>query len=415
MTRTKKTVRKGFDYRNCDDFTAYLNHMARQGWHFREWRAGLVFEQGEPENAVYSVEIFTKADESDIRPLPETKEFAEYCEAAGWQFVDAWRKFVVFKRIREDAAPILTDEERFDNIVKAEKPSVWYPLIHTLVWCLMKLSEFSYLFPQRIFSQYSLILSTVWVVLFLICLLRAVHFLLWKRQCRLRMDRGLSLFFGKSQADKWYGHLYSLVIALCALSMFLIGQRPFGLVLLAMILAMTLLSFIIARLRPDSATAGVIEILGSSAILLGVFLAALYVDQADKDKHQVILEPPLTFASMGIEMEEPEIHYSRESESFFGIHEYANLDYGVDYLFYDIYTTEYDWVLDKLWEEETDGKASETWEDCTDAWGAVEAFRNGAGDYLIRYEDAIWVICPSLDEPLISEQITLAIAAIRGE
>lgn len=413
MAAQKKTVLKGFDYRNCDDFAAYLNHMARLGWHFKEWRAGLVFERGEPEDAVYSVEIFTQADESDIRPLPETKEFAEYCEAAGWQFVDAWRKFVVFKRIREDAVPILTDEERFENIVKAENPSIWYPLVHALIWCIMKLSEFSFMFPERIFSAYYLIMSTVWVVLFLITLLRAVHFLLWKRQCKQRMDRGLSLFFGKSQADKWYGHLYSLVIAVSAVSMFLVGQPLFGLILLAITAAILLLSYIIAKLRPDSATAGLIQILGSVAILLGVFLAALYVDQ--EEKNYVTLEPPLTYEDIGIDLTLKEIRYSMESESIFGSWQYANLGYfGAEYLFYDIYTTEYDWVLDKLWEEETDGKANETRDYCTEAWDAEEAFRNGGGNYLVRYEDAVWVISPSLEKPLTSEQIDLAIAAIRG-
>ena len=34
MAAKKKTVRKAFGYRQCDDFAAYLNHMARQGWHF---------------------------------------------------------------------------------------------------------------------------------------------------------------------------------------------------------------------------------------------------------------------------------------------------------------------------------------------------------------------------------------------
>ena len=29
MDRKTKTVLKGFRYRNCDDFAAYLNHMAR--------------------------------------------------------------------------------------------------------------------------------------------------------------------------------------------------------------------------------------------------------------------------------------------------------------------------------------------------------------------------------------------------
>ena len=70
-------------------------------------------------------------------------------------------------------------------------------------------------------------------------------------------------------------------------------------------------------------------------------------------------------------------------------------------------------ILDKLWEEETDGKVNETRNDCTNAWGAVEAFRNNTGNYLVRYEDAFWVICPSLEDPLTQAQIDSVIAALK--
>ena len=92
MAKNVKTVRKSFEYRQCDDFAAYLNHMARQGWHFKQELYGLIFEQGEPEDAVYAVEVFSGASEYDTRPEPRTEEFAEYCEAAGWKMIDAWRK-----------------------------------------------------------------------------------------------------------------------------------------------------------------------------------------------------------------------------------------------------------------------------------------------------------------------------------
>lgn len=415
MAGRKKTVWKGFDYRNCDDFAAYLNHMARQGWHFKEWRAGLVFERGEPENAVYAVEVFTRAEESDTRPLPETREFAEYCEAAGWQFVDAWRKFVVFKRVREDAVPIMTDQERFENIVKAENIWGWHPLIHAVIWCSMQWIELFSMFTYRIFSDYHVIITTVWSVLLLLALLRVFFFLMWKRKCRQRMNRGLSLFFGRDPADQWYAKLNMLVIGVLCVSMFAIGQPIFGWVMLAMYGPILLLGYIVAKLRPDSTTSALIELLGSIAIVLVIFIAALFVETEQKEKNKILLDPPLTYADMSIDLGEPEIRSSREEENIFGSWHYANLDYGVDYLFYDIYYSEYDWVLDKIWKEETDGKANETREDCTEAWGAAEAFRNNAGNYLVRYGDAIWVICPSLDEPLTSEQIELAIAAIRGE
>lgn len=280
----------------------------------------------------------------------------------------------------------------------------------------MQWIELFSMFTYRIFSDYHVIITTVWSVLFLLALLRVFHFLLWKRKCRNRMDKGFSLFFGREKADRWYARLNMLIMGALCVSMFAIGHSTFGWFMLGCYGAMALLSYVIAGLRPDSATAGVIEILGSIAILLCMFLVALYVQAEQKESSKVILDPPLTFADMSIDLGEPEIRYSREEENIFGLKRHANMSYpDHEYLFYSLYSTEYDWILDKIWEEETDGKANETRNDCTDAWGAVEAFRNGGGDYLVRYEDAVWVISTSLEEPLTDEQIELAIAAIRGE
>jgi len=115
---------------------------------------------------------------------------------------------------------------------------------------------------------------------------------------------------------------------------------------------------------------------------------------------------------MGIDLEMTEIRYAREQESIFGNKRYANLDYGDEYLFYSIYHTEYDWVMDQLWEEETQGKSNEIREYCTDSWGALEAFRNGGGAYLVRYEDDLWVISVSLENSLTQGQIDSIITAL---
>ena len=65
MGKNRKTVFKGFDYMHCDDFARYLEEMAAKGWHFKEWGVGLKFEKGEPEQAVYAVEVFEKASDSE--------------------------------------------------------------------------------------------------------------------------------------------------------------------------------------------------------------------------------------------------------------------------------------------------------------------------------------------------------------
>ena len=118
MSAKCKTVLKGFTYMHCDDFAKYLSNMAAKGWHFKEWGAGVKFEKGEPEEAVYAVEVFTKASENDLRPEPNTQEFAEYCEAAGRKFIDAKQKYCIFKKVDENALELFTPEERVTNAFK---------------------------------------------------------------------------------------------------------------------------------------------------------------------------------------------------------------------------------------------------------------------------------------------------------
>ncbi len=413
-----KTVRKGFHYRSCDDFAAYLNHMARQGWHFKQWRAGLVFEQGKPENAVYCVEVLSEGSEYDTRPEPHTEEFAEYCEAAGWKLMDARRKFVVFKRLREDAVPIMTDEERFENIAKAESPDIWRTFSLPLAWCGMKLFEFHSSFAYRIFSNVDLFFVLFWAVLLLLEVLHCAEFLCWKFRCRRRLREEKPLFFGRGResfSGKWYSILRDGLLIAALGFFFLMGQRVMVWILLGIAAAMWLLGYLIARFRPDADTNAAIQVLFSGVLIFFLLASSPFLDQTGNLGFYEKIEPPLTYADIGINLELTEIRYSREQESIFGNKRYANLDYGDDYLFYSIYHTEYAWVMDRLWAEETKGKANETREYCTDAWDAAEAFRNGGGNYLVRYEDALWVISLSLEEPLTQEQINRVIAVLRED
>ena len=41
-----------FRYMERGAFAEYLHRMALKGWHFRGWKWGMVFEQGEPEDVL---------------------------------------------------------------------------------------------------------------------------------------------------------------------------------------------------------------------------------------------------------------------------------------------------------------------------------------------------------------------------
>ena len=416
MAKNTKTVRKGFEYRSCDDFAAYLNHMARQGWHFTGWRAGLVFEKGEPEDAVYKVEVFSGASEYDTQPEPNTQEFAEYCEAAGWKFIDSTRKFVVFKRVREDAVPIMTEEERLESIVKATSKEIWRPVILSGIWVLLRSWSFSISFRSEIFSDLSLMFTAFFAVTFVASLLRCGQFYLWKSRCQKRLEEGKHLFFGKGR-QTFHESWYLTVDCVLLLGMFLVlvlnGQTAIAFFLPITFLITLIPAIIMSKKRVDSTTRQVTAILLSAfTILLTVIFAVLLVSR-ESEKEKVLPQPPLTYADIGIDLELVEVSAVRQQQSIFGTWQYFSLDYGDDSLYYQIFSAEADWVLDQLWEEETDGRVNETREDCTADWGALEAFRNNAGTYLVRYEDAFWVISYSLDQPLNQEQIDTIIAALK--
>ena len=83
----KKRIFRNFRYSECDDFAAFLSKMAGEGWHFKGWELGLIFEKREPQNVEYSVQIFVKGSDMDLKATKDTEEYAEYCKEAGWEYI----------------------------------------------------------------------------------------------------------------------------------------------------------------------------------------------------------------------------------------------------------------------------------------------------------------------------------------
>ena len=193
----KRVVFKKYHYRECDSFADYLERMAAKGWIFKGWRLGLVFYKDQPRKETYAAEIFPEGDENDKRPEPNTQEYARYCEEAGWELVDSTGKFCVFRKIREDAVPIVTEEERYENVRKAEWDSFKNELFLScfcealLGWRLCTSDFITY-----IFSDLLLLLLSTCTVLFLGEFFRFLGFIAWKVSSNHRMKQGRRIFYG---------------------------------------------------------------------------------------------------------------------------------------------------------------------------------------------------------------------------
>lgn len=414
MARKQKTVWKGFDYLHCDDFAAFLEEMAAKGWHFREWGAGLVFEKGEPRQDTYAVEVFSEATEYDTRPEPQTEEFAAYCEAAGWVLVDAKRKFCIFRKVRPDAVEILTPQERLHNIAKEERKEIWQK-VGLCSWMtaleLLQLTGYSS-FVNRIFSNYSLLIDAMWIVLFLATVGRCIHFYLWKHKSERKLEQGEAVCFRKTKRlfsflNGWYGWITSGVVLIYFAAILLTKQYA-SLLYVGVILApMILMAYLIAKFRPDAVTNQIIQTVVPLLVFLAAMIVTIGVMFTDEEEPVRVEDVPLLYADIGGEAGELEEVTLDGSESIFGSAMRCWLYYEDVHVYYWVYKTEHQWILDKIWNEEMERKYNQLGSDCTKQWGAEIAVRSAAESYLVRYPDAILIFNGDENAELTQEQIDI--------
>ena len=407
MAKNRKTVRKGFEYRSCDDFAAYLNYMARQGWHFKQWRAGLVFEKGEPEDAVYAVEIFTDGTEHDMQPSYKAMNFAEYCEAAGWKLIDQRKKWCVLKRIREDAVPIFTGEERFENVKSVTYAYNWKFLLFEFLILVLMIGTIWHSPKGYLFSPLRLIGSVYFPLIFLKDLIQFLDYRRWYKECESRLDRGEPLHFRHSRKNI----LETALLLISTLVLLLYLSHTFVVPVAILLIVFTipaLLHTLPPRFRMDVDSVKILYVLSSALFMF--FYIVLTVTSSQRDMHQPIQEPPVPPSVFQAAETVVTVDLDRDTTPF-GSKLSCDIYSLEEDVGYYVYESQYNWVLDTVWNQEV-RKADQQAENCADDWDALDAFRTPKGRYVIRYEDRILILKPG-PEPLNQEQIDIIVAALK--
>lgn len=411
MSVKKKTVLKSFDYMHCDDLANYLEEMSAKGWHFVEWGVGLKFEKGEPADVTYAVEIFTKAGENDTRPEPDTQEFAEYCEAAGWKFIDAKQKFCIFKKVDARAMELFTPEERVRNAFKGtfSGSAVWllflYGLNAVLQWVNLATA-----FEQRIFSSSTWFSISVWSVMFVAQLLTFLYAVWRKRSLLKRIQAGEKIYIGTNKNGRRYlgmRDIYSMLLILMLLCYLLMLGRTELVILNVGIIAITILfSVLIAKFRPESNLNIVIQVIFGVVLVMSIIVGVMTISGGEEDIQSEWERLPLKvsdYRELSGDIEDIDIY---EDGNMLGSYTICFVFLNEGSVYYKVYRSELDWVLNKIWEEELTYRFYESAEDCTEDWGALEAVRNDKiGAYFVRYENMILQL--GEDVTLSSEQIAI--------
>jgi hypothetical protein len=129
-----KWIFENFGYTETGDLENLIAEEAGKGWNFTGWFLNaLKFEETKPEKKKNKAEIFLKNAENDFGMTTDSKEFAEYCNAAGWKYIRSKRKFQIFERKDDKAEPIFDDAERISYARKASKISGMYSILILIV------------------------------------------------------------------------------------------------------------------------------------------------------------------------------------------------------------------------------------------------------------------------------------------
>ncbi len=358
-----------FEYRECDAFATYLHEQSFKGWHFKEWRVGLVFEKGDPMDITYAVEVFPKGSENDLKSGEDTQEYAEYCSAAGWKFLDSQKKFCIFEREKEEAVPIVEEEERLKNIRKAEWSKWRDRSIVGLGIFLFYLFDFwSFLFRDYIFSNWFLMFFLTICMLAACTIWEGISLRKWEREKAKELEQHGKVVYEKGGRRIIFGRyllISFLMIQLCSAGNRLENERTF-IAMFLLIVGMGIIFLIVSFWRPLEAENTFFQIVAAMILLGGISL----------------------FLFLG----EEETEYSRKekTESIFGSSCQGELDWEHTKIYYEISHSSYAWILNKLWREEEIGY--DTAIPCDEIWGAKEAYQSGGEGmywYYIRYPEKV--------------------------
>ena len=429
QTRFKR-VFKYYRYIESDAFAQYLHEMSLKGWHLKEWKFWLEFEKGECQNIEYAVEVFPKGSEMDVKPGMDAEEYAEYCRAAGWELVDGRRRFCIFRKISESALPIVTEEERFSNICRAE----WR-------WCLLSLpttgvvygisavrftgSDFVIMFFSNaiLFTLLALALLPVYEVL------QCISMAVWQVKAWRKIRKGERPVYGKRREMYALGVIIILMLSGLTSVWGSEGTAGSAVVLwiwIGIIMAVLAVLWFYRPSRRENWVLQIVAGLGIGIILFGGWSASLIGGSMDREEMLSAAQKlPLVLTDYSRTDEEIAFSYYKERSSILGTMLSGTIEYGYppeeggtvgeeqERLSYTVYRSDVPWLLEQVWREEIKSGNYQEYDWMTKAevgyerWGAKEVMRRNWEDnsLYVRYENAILTLYTT--KPPEGEQIDI--------
>ena len=374
MGRTKHVFRR-YEYYECDAFAADLEQMALKGWQFEAFEMGLKFVRCKPQALTYAVEVFEKGKETDYLPSEEAKDFAEYCEVAGWKLVDGRRRFCVFQKVREDAVPIRSEEERLEKVGRYTWRAGFSGLINSLLVLLCGLLNWFLNFGDWGFDNLFCALVVFMLFAFLGAGFRLLEGIRIIHRCNKQWRAGDVPYWGRNrllhpeQPSDFHGSIFwsPVLFATVLLLIAWQGGSPWLWFMLLTLLAGIALAVYCSVKRPSREDSGVLQVLLCIGMLSASLIGRGFLFSIQNAQERALMAEQTKNQETGrIEGVQTEV-----TTSVLGSRSVYRFSYEENDVACTRYQSSYGWVKELLWRDYNGRK-----KDCQDVtadWKSTKA------------------------------------------
>ena len=284
-----RLIKKRFMAGECalDAIKEFLEEQAKQGFKLiRVEGSNYWFEEIEPCEIKYSVEIFNKASNYDTIPAKTTEEFIEFCREAGWNYISSRGKLLFFSSTKEDVIPITEPKEKLKTLFKSCFLPQFFsmfttPLIVVLVPMLLMCFTDIYSAAECFIDNLSLYSYMIYGIVSL-AIFFSIKISIFYFSNKKRVDNGLDLvFFSKKKEDIFnvlYYILSLIVLAIFFLDLFDAGfGMIFGVFVIVSIVGMVILLRVILNKSKLSRTGNKVVTVGVGVAGAGVMIVGVAI------------------------------------------------------------------------------------------------------------------------------------------
>ena len=221
MSKEKKRELNWYQANDSEAMARRLEKMAAKGWLLESvdsiWRT---YRRDEPSTVRYAVTYFPDASVFDGSPTGGQETYADYCAAAGWEFVSAYGPIQYFRSTRPDPVPIETDEgEKLRSIHKTMLKTL--VLAHCLLLVSVGVTTWSHTSSFR-YAPLSAVSSNMTLGLYLLLAVLLVYlvailadYFIWYFRSKASVARGGACKKVHTQARLMGGWVLIGALALC--------------------------------------------------------------------------------------------------------------------------------------------------------------------------------------------------------